>query len=134
VSYYQGDYYQGDGIGKRFGRWFRKKVAPELRKAAPVLALVPGVGVVGAGAINAIARTKQPNQTTADTVLRVLTGPAAAAEVLETEARPRVTRSGAPRRVTATPRRRRTTRASATRRRRSRSQPARRRRTTRGRR
>jgi len=82
VSYYQGDYYQGDGIGKRFGRWFRKKAAPVLRKYGPAtLGFIPGVGVVGAGAIGALTRAKQPNRTTADTLMRVLGGPNAAPEV-----------------------------------------------------
>jgi len=98
VSYYQGDYYQGDGIGKRFGRWFRKKAAPALRKAAPLLGFVPGVGVVGAGAINAVARAKQPNRTTADTLVRVLYGPSAVPEPKPLRAK------GAPKRVAVTAR------------------------------
>ncbi len=83
MSYYQGDYYQGDWlrkIGRKVGRYVRKKIAPELRKAAPLLAFVPGVGVVGAGAINALTRSKRPNQTTADTLMRVLQGPSALPE------------------------------------------------------
>lgn len=74
MSYYQGDYYQGD-VFKRLRRFARKRIAPALKKFAPLLALVPGVGVVGAGAIGALVKSKLPNQTTADTVLRVLQGP-----------------------------------------------------------
>lgn len=96
MSYYQGDYYQGDGIGKRFGRWFRKKAAPVLRKYGPAtLGFIPGVGVVGAGAISALTKSKQPNRTTADTLMRVLGGPNAAPEVKPLRAKGTAKRSAA---------------------------------------
>jgi hypothetical protein len=109
MGYYQGDYYQGDLLG-RLRRFAKKRIAPALRRASPLLAFVPGVGVVGAGAISALAKQKQPNATTADTLMRVLSGPTpeGARKELGVKGRAKTVRAvpSAPlRRSTATPRR-----------------------------
>lgn len=113
MSYYQGDYYQGD-VFRRLRRFTRKRIAPALRRAAPLLAFVPGVGVVGAGAIGALAKSKRPNQTTADTLMRVLEGPTPEGvrksnPILRSKGRakaaaPRRAAAAAPRRAAAAPR------------------------------
>ena len=73
MGYYQGDYYQGDVWG-RLRRFTRKRIVPALRKASPLLAFVPGVGVLGAGAVGALTKSKRPNASNADTLMATLTG------------------------------------------------------------